>query len=64
MREWYYKLSRWIGYIIVLRDYYDVETFTLKKKNSHLALLKYVGETDEQGWTKVEQVFQIQIKTI
>ncbi len=33
MREWYYKLSRWIGYIVVLRDYYDVETFTLKKKN-------------------------------
>jgi hypothetical protein len=64
MREWYYKLSRWIGYIVVLRDYYDVETFTLRTKNSHLALLRYVGETDEQGWVKVEQVFQIQIKTI
>ena len=53
-----------IGYTIYLRDYYDPQTFTLKKKNSHLAILKIISKTDDNGYRKVKEVFQIQIKKI
>ena len=45
-------------------DYYDSKTFNLIKKNSHMALLKYVGKPDKNGYIKVEEVWQIQIKKI
>jgi hypothetical protein len=64
MRKVYYKICRLVGYIVVLRDYYDVQTFTLKKKNSHLALLKYVGEVDENKTSRVKEIFQIQIRKV
>jgi hypothetical protein len=65
MREIYYRICRWIGYVIVFRDYYDVETFTLKRKNSHMALLKYIGKEDEQGrYIRVKEIFQIQIRKV
>ena len=60
----HWKLSQMIGYTVFLRDYYDTETFTLKKKNSHLAILKIVSKTDENGYRKVKEVFQIQIRKI
>ena len=53
-----------IGYTIYLRDWYDPETFTLKKKNSHLAILKIIGKKDENGYRRVKEVFQIQIRKI
>ena len=53
-----------IGYTVFFRDYYDPQTFTLKKKNSHLAILKIVSKTDENGYRKVKEVFQIQIRKI
>lgn len=64
MMKLYILLSRWIGYRIVFRDYYDAKTFKLHKKNSHMALLKYVGKEDENGHIKVEQIFEIQIKSL
>ena len=60
----HWKLSQMIGYTVFLRDYYDTETFTLKKKNSHLAILKIIGKKDENGYRKVKEVFQIQIRKI
>lgn len=60
----YIMLCHLIGYRIVFRDYYDVETFTLRKKNSHMALIKYIGKPDENGHIKIEQIFQIQIKPL
>lgn len=60
----YITICRWIGYTIVFRDYYDVKTFTLRKKNSHMALLKYVGKPDQNGYIKVKEIFQIQIKRL
>ena len=60
----HWKLSGMIGYTVFLRDWYDPETFTLKKKNSHLALLKYTSKADDAGWRKVEEVFQIQIRKV
>ena len=60
----HWKLSQMIGYTIYLRDYYDPQTFTLKKKNSHLAILKIIGKTDDNGYRKVKEVFQIQIRKI
>ena len=60
----YWELSNKIGYIIKVRDYWDPETFTLKKKNTHLVLYKIVSETDDAGWRRLEQVFRIQIKKI
>jgi hypothetical protein len=53
-----------IGYTIYLRDWYDPETFTLKKKNSHLAILKIISKKDENGYRRVKEVFQIQIRKI
>ena len=53
-----------IGYTIYLRDYYDPETFTLKKKNSHLAILKITGKTDENGHRRAKEVLVIQLRKI
>ena len=60
----YWTLCRKIGYILVLRDYWDPETFTLRRKNSHIALLKYIGKVDEHGHIRVKEVGKIQIKKI
>lgn len=64
MRKLYFRLCKWIGYVIVFRNYYDIRTFTLKKKNTHMALLKYIGKENEHGHVEVEQIFQIQIKKL
>lgn len=53
-----------VGYTIYLRDYYDPKTFTLKKKNSHLAILKITSKEDENGYRTVKEVFQIQIRKV
>jgi len=60
----YWRICVRIGYRIVLMDYYDSKTFNLIKKNSHMALLKYVGKPDENGYIKVEEVWQIRIRKI
>ena len=60
----HWKLSGMIGYTIYLRDYYDTETFTLKKKNSHLAILKIIGKTDENGHRRAKEVLVIQLRKI
>ena len=60
----YWRVCRRIGYRIVFRDYYDPKTFTLVKNNSHMALLKYVGKADDNGYIKVQEVWQIQIRKI
>ena len=60
----HWKLSGMIGYTIYFRDYYDSETFTLKKKNSHLAILKIISKTDANGHRRVKEVFVIQIRKI
>ena len=60
----YWQLSNRIGYIITVRDYYDPQTFTLKKNNTHLVLFKIVSETDNAGWRKLQEVYRIQIKKI
>lgn len=60
----HWRLSQRIGYTVFLRDWYDPKTFTLKKKNSHLAVLKIVSNTDENGHRKLKEVFQIQIRKI
>lgn len=64
MRRFYWRLCKWIGYTITLRDYYDPKTFTLRKKNSHLSMLKHMGEVDDRGWISVKEVFTIQIKRV
>lgn len=64
MTNLYWKFCNWIGYIIVFRDWYDVETFTLKKKNSHMAILKMISKEDENGHRRVKEVFRIQIRKI
>jgi hypothetical protein len=64
MKRLYWRFCKWIGYTTTLRDYYDPKTLTLKKKNSHLSLLKHMGETDDKGWIKVKEIFQIQIRKI
>ena len=60
----YWELSNSIGYIITVRDYWDPETFTLKKKNTHIVLYKIVSKTDDAGSRRLEQVYRIQIKKI
>lgn len=60
----YWRICRRIGYRIILRDYYDPKTFTLKKRNSHMALIKYIGKEDENGYVRIEEIWQIQIKKI
>jgi hypothetical protein len=60
----YWRICRRIGYRIVFRDYYDPKTFTLKKRNSHMALIKYIGKEDENGYVRIEEIWQIQIKKI
>lgn len=64
MRNFYWKLCKWIGYAITLRDYYNPKTLTLKKKNSHLAILKIISKPDENGYRRVKEIFQIQIRKI
>ena len=64
MTNLYWKFCNWIGYIIVFRDWYDEETFTLKKRNSHMAILKMISKEDENGHRRVKEVFQIQIRKI
>jgi hypothetical protein len=59
-----WKFLNWVGYIIVFRDYYDPETFILKKKNTHVAILKCTSKVDENGWRSVKEIWQIQIKKI
>ena len=60
----YWNICKRIGYSIVLSDYWDSQTFTLKKKNSHMTLLKHIGNEDACGTIPVKQIFQIQIKNI
>jgi hypothetical protein len=60
----HWKLSGMIGYTIYLRDYWDPETFTLKKKNSHLAILKIISKTDANGHRRVKEVCVIQLRKI
>lgn len=60
----YWRLSQMIGYTIHLKDYYDPQTFTLKKNNSHVAVFKIISKTDENGHRRVEEVFRIQIRKI
>jgi hypothetical protein len=60
----YWRVCRRIGYIITFRDYYDPKTFTLKKRNSHMALIKYIGKEDENGYVRIEEIWQIQIRKI
>ncbi len=60
----YWNLCKRIGYVIVFSNYYDPLTFTLKKKNSHMTLLKHIGNEDACGTIPVKQIFQIQIKNI
>ena len=60
----YWEVSNRIGYIITVRDYYDPQTFTLKKNNTHLVLFKIVSQTDNAGWRKLQEVYRIQIKKI
>jgi len=60
----YWGICRRIGYILILRDYWDPETFTLKKKNSHIVLLKYIGKVDEHRHIRVKEVWQMKIKKI
>ena len=64
MTNLYWKFCNWIGYIIIFRDWYDPQTFTLKKKNSHMAILKMISKEDQNGHRRVKEVFQIQIKKI
>tara|TARA_R110000868_G_scaffold82871_4_gene233827 strand:+ start:978 stop:1172 length:195 start_codon:yes stop_codon:yes gene_type:complete len=64
MTNLYWKFCNWIGYIIVFRDWYDPQTFTLKKKNSHMAMLKMISKEDENGHRRVKEVFQIQIRKV
>ena len=64
MTNLYWKFCNWIGYIIVFRDWYDPQTFTLKKKNSHMAMLKMISKEDEHGHRRVKEVFQIQIRKV
>lgn len=59
-----WRFLNWIGYVIVFRDYYDPETFTLVKKNTHMVIHKCIGKADEKGYRKVKQIFEIQIKKI
>ena len=60
----YWRVTGAIGYTVYLRDWYDPETFTLRKKNSHLAILKILSKEDANGHRRVEEVFQIQIRKI
>lgn len=60
----YWELSNYVGYIITVRDYWDPETFTLKKNNTHLVLYKIVSKPDDAGCRRLEQVYRIQIKKI
>ena len=53
-----------IGYTIFLKDYYDPQTFTLKKNNSHIAIFKIMSKEDANGHRRVEQVFTIQIRKV
>jgi hypothetical protein len=68
MKKLFLKLSwrflNWIGYVIVFRDYYDPETFTLVKKNTHMVIHKCTSKTDANGWRNVKQIFEIQIRKI
>ena len=60
----HWRLSGMIGYTAYFRDWYDPETFTLKKKNSHLAILKIISKTDANGHRRLKEVCVIQIKKI
>jgi hypothetical protein len=60
----YWKLSGMIGYTIFLKDYYDPQTFTLNKTNSHIAIFKIISKEDANGHRRLEQVFTIQIRKI
>lgn len=53
MRKFYWRLCKWIGY-----------TITLRKKNSHLSILKHMGEVDDRGWISAKEIFTIQIKRV
>lgn len=68
MKKLFIKLSwkflNWIGYVIVFRDYYDPQTFTLVKRNTHMVIHKCISKTDENGYRRVKQIFEIQIKKI
>ena len=60
----YWRLTGMIGYTIVLSDWYDPETFTLKRKNSHMTFLKILSKEDANGHRKIKEVFKIQIRKI
>ena len=64
MKKLSWRFLNRIGYVIVFRDSYDPQTFTLIKKNTHMALLKCTSKRDANGWRSVEQIFVIQIKKI
>jgi len=60
----YWRVTGMIGYTVYLRDYYDPQTFTLRKKNSHIAIFKIIGKTDGNGHRRAKEVLVIQIRKI
>jgi hypothetical protein len=63
MRKLYYKIVRWIGYTIIIHDYYNEETFRLEKKYACISLYKYIGTYDPKyGGMKLKRVWEIKIR--
>jgi hypothetical protein len=63
MIKLYYKLCRLIGYIILLEDRWNPQTFTLDKKYSNISIYKYIGMYDSKyGGMKLRRVWTIKIR--
>ena len=63
MRKLYYKLVRFIGYTILIHDYYNPKTFELEKKYAYISLYKYIGTYEPKyGGMKLKRVWEIKIR--
>ena len=63
MRKLYYKLVRWIGYTILIHDYYNPETFELEKKYAYIGIYKYIGIYEPKyGGIKLKRIWEIKIR--
>ena len=58
----YHRLCRAVGYSILIHDTWNPQTFELEKRNSHIALYKYLGAYRHDGSMKMRQIWILKIR--
>lgn len=62
MRELYYKICNKIGYVAIVMDRYNTQTWAVEKTNADFVIFKYTSKRDIRGYRNLKQLFKIKIR--